>query len=676
MSTAPPSKKQCQRQAKLSSFFEQKVLSDMDKTKDGNRHEERQGMIGISESSSALESEASVMVSDNDIGHAVGKSLSDEDRVKFLDPWRPTSVSDFPTSVRKSDNKSKTGTERWRRLLPHHLGIFPWLGVSRCSEKAGAYCIPCVLFLNKCEVGGTSGHSQPSGKLVTLPLTQFDDLTGKNGTLTRHQSTRYHRQCVIDMENFKRIMINRNLPDIQSQLDEAHRKQVEENRNILRPIIDTVLLCARQNISLRGHRGESGAVDRAGNEPAENDGNFRSLLRFRIRGGDQMLEKHASSAKSNATYHSPEIQNALISAAAGLVKEKLMERMGKAHCWSILADETMDRQRREQLVVVIRYVIEEENSWHCYEDPIAVLDVYADIKANEQKEDDEMQLTGRKIAEILLRTTTSLGLNLKNCVGQGYDGASAFAGQRSGVAKQILQVSRNAHYFHCAMHCLNLSATKTCTKKPIRHAHEVVNDTVTFFRSSAKRSDTLKSIINDSEDADASGLSKSHLTKMCTTRFLERHTSIICFRSMMPYVMQSLMRMSNWVSLDTRKSAQTLINSITQPDTVVGLVILERISSIMLPTSRLLQTKDIDLTQAMGGIGAMLEALDALRSEDQFSLLFEQAKSLGDLLETPLTKPRLIPRSVYRLVAVCNYFLICKFVYIYNILRACTAFRT
>ena len=118
----------------------------------------------------------------------------------------------------------------------------------------------------------------------------------------------------------------------------------------------------------------------------------------------------------------------------------------------------------------------------------------------------------------------------------------------------------------------------------------------------------------------------------------------------MPYVMQSLMQMSNWVSSDTSKSAQILINSITQSDTIVGLVILERISSIMLPTSRLLQMKDIDLTQAMDGIDVMLQALDALRSEEQFSRLFEEAKALADLLDTPLTKPRLISRSVYRSV--------------------------
>ena len=66
--------------------------------------------------------------------------------------------------------------------------------------------------------------------------------------------------------------------------------------------METILLCARQNIALRGHRNESGSVSSDGLEPEENDGNFRALLRFRIRGGDEELKNHVQSAKANATY--------------------------------------------------------------------------------------------------------------------------------------------------------------------------------------------------------------------------------------------------------------------------------------------------------------------------------------------------------------------------------------
>ena len=87
---------------------------------------------------SVIEPEASVhpVISDNDIGHAVRRNLSDKDHtILFFDPWQPISISDFPTSVRKSDNKSKSGIERLRRLLSHHLNTYPWLGVSRVGAR-------------------------------------------------------------------------------------------------------------------------------------------------------------------------------------------------------------------------------------------------------------------------------------------------------------------------------------------------------------------------------------------------------------------------------------------------------------------------------------------------------------------------------------------------------------
>ena len=83
----------------------------------------------------------------------------------------------------------------------------------------------------------------------------------------------------------------------------------------------------------------------------------------------------------NATYQSADIQNALISVADSLVKESVICRIKYAKFWSIIADETTDRQNREQLVVVVRYVQKDSNGkWFCVEDPVAVVDVYSLIK--------------------------------------------------------------------------------------------------------------------------------------------------------------------------------------------------------------------------------------------------------------------------------------------------------
>lgn len=585
----------------------------------------------------------------NDIGLAVGQQLNREDRIRFLQPWRPLSADEFPSSTRQSDSVSKTGVERRRKLLPKHLDTYPWLAVSRCPGIEGAFCVPCVLFA----AGSRSVKSQPLGKLVTKPLANFEDLTGKNGVLTRHQNAIYHQQNVTAMDDFKRITVERTQLDIHSRLDEQHRRDVERNRNLLKPIVDTILTCARQNIALRAHRGEMGPVNSDGAEPLENDGNFRALLRLRIRAGDKVLQDHARNTKGNSTYHSPQIQNELISAAGDIVKEEVLRRVKKAKFWAMVADETTDRHNREQLVVVIRYVLNDSGTaWHCYEDPVAIMDIYANI-ATAQDEGNEIRLSGIAIGDALLRVACELGLNLTWCVGQGYDGASTLSSQRVGAAQRFMERAESAHYFHCAMHCLNLSAMKAISIPAVRHAEDVVSDTVSCFRSSAKRSALLKSRI---EKCDDTRISKTQLAKLCSTRFIERHTSVICFRSLLRFVNESLNEMTTWQSTDARKTANTLINSISQSETIVGLVVLENISSIMLPTTRMLQTSGLDLVEAMTLVNDMIASLSALRSSERFALLFQDAKTVGVMLGITLIKPRTPSRSVYRAAAsiACN----------------------
>ena len=127
------------------------------------------------------------------------------------------------------------------------------------------------------------GRGQTAGRLVTKPLDKFDDLTGKTGDLTLHSTKDYHKSCLIAMENFK-LVFEHKQADVRAQVDPATKKEIEQNRAHVKPIIDTILTRSRQNIALRRHRGEEGCVD-PDNEPLLNDGNFRALLRYRARGG-------------------------------------------------------------------------------------------------------------------------------------------------------------------------------------------------------------------------------------------------------------------------------------------------------------------------------------------------------------------------------------------------------
>lgn len=581
----------------------------------------------------------------NDIGHAVGRVLSSEERALFIPPWKPTVDSEFPSSIHVKSN-----VERRRRLLPTHLTTFPWLSVSKLSGLQGAFCTACVLFGSVAGVGGKSnGCGQLAGKLVSKPLARFDHLTGKEGALSNHQACSYHRDNVIAMENFREVYVNRTKDDIKCDLNTAHKQAIEDNRRKLAPMVDTILLCGRQNISLRGHRGETGAIFSDGSEPQINDGNFRSLLRYRIRGGDEDLKRHVDTAKGNATYQSAEIQNELISAAGSLVKETVLARIKKASFWAIIADETTDRAKREQMAVVIRYVQPNEfDHWFCYEDTVSILDVFDEMRStnNTNSTLEEMSLSGAMIGETLLRVVTSCGLPLETCVAQGYDGASSMSSERVGAAANFKLSATHAHYFHCAMHRLNLSAASTVQVPGIKHALDIVQETSTFFHSSAKRNELLKDCIEKSDDTR---ISKKHLKTLCTTRFIERHTAIVCMRSLLRFIDEALTIVkTTWQSSDARKSANVLHNSICQSDFIVSIVILEEVCALMLPLTRMLQTSGIDLVQAMSGVNDLIVSLQKLRSNEVFTKLFADSSNLAQFLGISITKPRTASRSVYR----------------------------
>ncbi|KAJ8885482.1 hypothetical protein PR048_011680 [Dryococelus australis] len=65
------------------------------------------------------------------------------------------------------------------------------------------------------------------------------------------------------------------------------------------PIVETILLCARQEMPFQGTN-DSGTTDDGGTEPDWNYGNFRELLKMCAKCGDVTLKRHVISSPSNA----------------------------------------------------------------------------------------------------------------------------------------------------------------------------------------------------------------------------------------------------------------------------------------------------------------------------------------------------------------------------------------
>ena len=92
--------------------------------------------------------------------------------------------------------------------------------------------------------------------------------------------------------------------NIQSQLDSILATRIAENRQKIKSIVKTIILCGQQNIPLRGRRDSMLDLER---DEIASSGNFWALLHFRAAAGDSVLCNHLTHAPRNALYMSPDV---------------------------------------------------------------------------------------------------------------------------------------------------------------------------------------------------------------------------------------------------------------------------------------------------------------------------------------------------------------------------------
>ncbi|CAN8017316.1 unnamed protein product [Ixodes persulcatus] len=263
-----------------------------------------------------------------------------------------------------------------------------------------------------------------------------------------------------------------NVDSIQMQLNKQAKEEYESNKAKLRAIVETVLLCGRQDLALRGDK-DFGRLTME--ESVKNDGNFRALLRYQANGGDCTLTEHIRTAGSNALNTSPTIKNEIISIIGNLIQDKIVEAVLKPDFFAVLADETSDVSQTEQFSLCVRYV--EPSTMTIREDFLCFLAV-EDVSAS-------------NLAHTLKHELLKLGLNLKLMRGQGYDGAAVMSGAFRGVQALIRDEFPTALYTHCSSHSLNFclsdaSAVPLARSATFAHSSGLPRKGLLFSRGTLK----------------------------------------------------------------------------------------------------------------------------------------------------------------------------------------------
>ena len=294
--------------------------------------------------------------------------------------------------------------------------------------------------------------------LVMKPLTNFQKALE---ILNKHDNKLFHRSSVIQMEEFLKVMKNKQ-PSIRRHLSEVTAQPIATNRQKFCSIVETVLLCGRQNIPLRGHRDSTMNIEHT---PNAQYGNFWALVQFHVAAGDTLLRDHIAQSSRNAIYTSSRIQNQILDILGNTVVHKIVQRVRDATYFTVIADEATDCSNKEQLSLVLRDVSPEDNQIR--DDFVAFIEC-------------DCGITGRALANKILTFLSSHGLDPSKLQGEAYDGAGNMSGRLNGTASLISNNYPIALYLHCVSHSLNLAVVKSLNETIVRNMIGVVTEFLYF----------------------------------------------------------------------------------------------------------------------------------------------------------------------------------------------------
>ena len=422
-------------------------------------------------------------------------------------------------------------------------------------------------------------------------------------------------------------------------MDKALRNQVHSNRNKLKIITRVILFCARQTISLQGHRDDSQFYDDKSNNP----GNFQELLRLLCETGNTELRDYLKYAPRNATYRSKTVQNELILICANQVLSAIVEEIREAREFSMLADEASDISNKEQLSLVLRFVdkfslIREEflGFLHC------------------------LSTSGEALAKLISDHIKELDLDIANCRGQGYDGAGNMSGEYSGCAARIRLCNELALYCHCQCHSLSLCVCSACKMPAILNMMAVVRSIFHFFDFSPKRHNLLiHNIDKMHKGKEVDDIARREkLKNCCRTRWVEKVDSFETFSNLYHAVVETLFQISSndhtskgypWNN-DSVSKAASYYSAITKFQFLMILEVVKHCIGYLRSLTVRLQEKRADISKAFRYVQTAKDGLQNVRNNVEVKHLqyFQSASSMAFKQNVPIEKPRISTIQSYR----------------------------
>lgn len=169
-----------------------------------------------------------------DLGKYLGNisKLSDEQKRQiFKNRWVPAESYNFRADT---DGKTRPFKHNWLKDYE------PWLTYSK--KLKGSLCLYCVLF----------PPTNVKGVLGAFIKSAFKTNHKLHASCQSHATNPWHRAATLSAKSFMEDV------PVDIQMIAGHEKIIEENRQILKSIISTIIFCGTHDIAVRGKQHDSG----------------------------------------------------------------------------------------------------------------------------------------------------------------------------------------------------------------------------------------------------------------------------------------------------------------------------------------------------------------------------------------------------------------------------------
>ena len=432
--------------------------------------------------------------------------------------------------------------------------------------------------------------------------------TGKRGILNCHNNCAAHKQAAVAWSQYT-LNVQQGTT-ISERIGSARVQQIESNRHYLKTIAEILLVCSHQEIALRGHE-ES--------KTSPNRGNFLEILEL-VANHDPIIRRRLTDGPRNATYTSADIQNELLNVMGSIVQNQICAHVKKAGFYSILADESKDCSKHEQMAIVLRYVDVESST--IFERFLTYVEV--------------VSLDAQGLSTYILDTLKHFGLDSTCIVSQGYDGASVMSGKCSGVQQRIKEVAPQAIYVHCYAHCLNLALVDTTRSITEASDFFALMQTLYVFMSSSKAHDVY--LQKQTELHPSKQLRR--LQRLSDTRWACRYFAIDAVCCTFDSLLAALEAITEWGNREKAVEAKGILLQIKSFKFLILLVIFSRILSCTKGLSDQLQSSTIDMAKAADLVSATVGILQEYRTDSKWEEVFKYVQDVASLHNIDAEVPR------------------------------------